>query len=144
MTRLAIIALALALTGCAPPLGRLNPGAAVPYVLAEHAEMQAFRAPKPPRNVSGVASAHMILELHLGANPWTAAHECAHLADFRGITYRQAMALLTPPGTVGKHMAQRLASMQAIADAGGDHWQAIKDRWGADAVAHSDILARLH
>lgn len=144
MIRLSILCLALA--SCAAPVGRLNPGAPLPYLIASDRDMALalHGVPVSAGNiVLGLADGQRIMERHASGMPWVSSHECAHIADQRGISYRQAIALLTPPGTPNEHMAKRLASMERIADMGPDYWQNIKDTWGASAVQHESILARL-
>lgn len=135
ITRCAALALVLFLASCAAPVGRLNHTAVVPYLICVRAEMGP--------NVAGLCNGEWIKEAYCDASSPVPAHECAHLADLRGVSYRQAIALLTPVGVPNEHMARRLACMQRIADRGGDYWQAIKDVYGADGVQHPEILALL-
>lgn len=142
------------ITSCGPaPLGRLNPGALIGYDIVTDADMYAARTAGPTTvqlqwgtYATGLCATDRILEMHAGACGWTAVHECAHLADRLG-SYRQAIFALTPPGVPNEHMAQRLALMEWVdtqaRKRGTTHWQVIYDRWGAEAVGHPDILAKL-
>ncbi len=141
--RLTLALSALLLTSCAAPIGRLNPGAVEPYTIVTSQEMAAASLLRGREYAIGLCGRDGIRELHAGADDATAPHECAHLADQRGITYREAIRRLTPPGPINEHMAKRLAAMQRVADRGGDPWQALKDIYGAAAVQHPEILARL-
>lgn len=141
MIRLAI--LALALCSCAAPIGRLNPGVPPEYAyeIVTRAEMLSVTNNKP--NVLGACKSWGIKEVYADSGSWVPAHEACHLADRDGISLREAIHRMTPPGPINEHMAKRLASMQRIADMGGDHWQAMKNVYGADGVQHPEILARL-
>ncbi len=154
---LALAALACAflalITSCAPPLGRLNPEAPFPYDIVSSSQMFAARAAtndpllcRRGTYAEGWCGPASILELQSLASPWTAPHECAHLADRLG-SYRKAIFALTPPGVPNEHMAQRLALMEWVdtqaRKRGTTHWQVIYDRWGAEAVQHPEILAKL-
>lgn len=135
--------LCLLLASCAAPIGRLNPGAAIPYDIAPESEVRAFAQTSAAAGLLAATNGWKVMESHAGSMAFAAAHECAHIADMRGISYRQAIALLTPPGPINAHMQTRLDSMHKVADRGGDPWQALKDIYGSEAVYHAEILARL-
>ena len=97
----------------------------------------------PGKVTIGLCDGRCVWELSNGADASTAAHECAHLADMNGGSYRAAIDLLTPPNP-SEHMRKRLASMEWVNAQGPNYWRTIGDRWGKSAVGHPDILARIY
>jgi hypothetical protein len=130
----------LALASCAAPVGRLNPGVPDSYAY-EIVERRNLGVTGP--NVLAACGWFGIREVYADGASWVAAHEACHLADRDGISLSEAIRRLTPPGPINPHMAERLASMRRVADMGGDHWQALKNLHGVDAIQHAEILARL-
>ena len=167
--KLTVSVLCLALTSCGPaPVGRLNPGAPLPYTIVTDHEMSVVKDAHNGNTrmvhsglypaggheqfggsgwiTSGFCSRDGIVELHAGARRSTAAHEAAHLGDMMG-SMRAAILSLTPPGEPNEDMAERLASMWSVCLAaekrGVDPWRIIRERWGDEGVVHQSIIDRL-
>jgi hypothetical protein len=144
-----LLLIALILPGCAAPLGRLNDGAAFPYVIVTSSEMARdssnVTAPWSTRSnwvIMGLCARHRITELHANSEPWVPVHEALHLADRLG-SLRAAIIALTPPNP-NAHMAARLKLMEEVDAAGPDYWRTIYLRWGKDALGgHQNIIARV-
>lgn len=83
---------------------------------------------------------HILLQDH-AASDHALAHELAHYRDMNGGTYAHAIEMATPPNPTPE-MKRKLAICWEI-EAKGEPWQALKDRFGASAVGHPEILARL-
>lgn len=133
------IPLLLLLCSCGPAMGRINQGAQFPVSRVDPA---AFHA-APGRVVLGDYDfgTHAIRLRSTYAEPYTLAHEVRHHADHAGISYADAIRAFTPPDP-SPEFARLLATCWEIERAGGS-WQAIKDKWGSEAVGHPEILAGL-
>lgn len=138
--------------GCAPT--RLNPGAQMPWLRVDCNGMTALllsgKAPASPVGTytSGLFTGSAIAELEGATAPWTRTHELAHAADACG-SYWTALALVTPPNPT-PHMAGIIANLRADCEAadrlGGTPdalWRVLFNRYGAEAIAHRDILTRI-
>ena len=159
----------LALCGCGPaPLGRLNPGAQLPYSIVTDHEMSAAKDAGNANQrlvfsglyaagghdefggsgwiTSGLTTSRGIIELHAGGTRWIAAHEAAHLAQIKG-SMRSAILSLTPPNP-NADMQERLDSMWSVCleseRRGCDPWRIIWERWGSEGVVHQTIIDRLY
>lgn len=144
MTRLAI--LCLALCSCGEPR-LLNPGADLSVTAVSDHDMSVAAQDKSQLHwvVSGLYASgtpgHILL-LDGGEGRGTFFHELCHAADANHWTIQQSIDHATPPNP-SPEMKRKLAVAQELADMGPDYWQNLKDRFGADAVGHASILARL-
>lgn len=137
---------ALLLTSCAPR--HLNPGALHPITaLSDHdmvAKSESLNLPPGAYarglHVPGPSPAIYLLD---GADAkWTLAHEIAHNRDSVGGTYADAIRSFTPPNP-SPELAAKLEICWQIEAMGADPWRSLFEKYGAKAVNHSDILARL-
>lgn len=144
------VAIALVLISCTDPV-RLNdgPGAVVPVTAINDHDMAGV-AGDSSRIGYVVHGAYRrtapddlgaIFLLHGGEGEWTLAHEVAHACDANGWTFAQGIRAITPEHPTPA-FSKRLVVLWEIA-ATTDYWRTIYRRWGARAVGHPEILARV-
>jgi hypothetical protein len=136
----------LLLCSCGEPRV-LNPGASLSVTAVSDHDMSiaAWEHSTMGQIVTGLyihGEPGSILLLDCGDASWTLPHEVAHRMDASGKTYAQCIEEITPQNPTPE-MARKLAACWEIEAQHGDPWLAIYERWGAGAVGHKDILARI-
>lgn len=145
MRQLAIICLVLCSCG-APRV--LNQGAAHPITaLSDHdmvAKSESLNLPPGAyaRGLHVPGPSPAIYLLDHGDAEYTLAHEIAHNRDSVGGTYADAIRSFTPPNP-SPELAAKLEICWQIEAMGADPWRSLFEKYGAKAVNHDDILARL-
>lgn len=135
-----LLALCVLSQSCGQTMGRLSGDA--PHTV-DRVPPSAFPASAPGSAILGDYNlATEAIRLRSTFNePFTLAHEIRHHADHKSISYADAIRDYTPAHPSPEYASQ-LAVCWQIDQAGGG-WQQIKNCWGAEAVAHTEILAGL-
>jgi hypothetical protein len=129
--------LVLCITGCGEPR-LLNPGAHMPVTAVDGPHMDRISGEYDRVGRYQRDGIYLLAGSELSS---TFCHELAHMADDNGGDYAKAIRAITPPNPTPR-FAERLRVAWEIAHTPGGYWHAIYQRWGEDAIQHSDIMAK--